>query len=89
MKIECSRGFGKVEGPDGEEINTEDTFEVDSETGEYILNNYPGMEVVEDDSETVEEEENPTPEPEETTFRCGVNGCSRNVESEDATCWQH
>lgn len=23
------------------------------------------------------------------TFRCGVNGCSREVESEADTCWQH
>lgn len=34
-------------------------------------------------------EETPTPEPAETTFRCGVNDCSREVDSEDATCWQH
>lgn len=39
--------------------------------------------------EVVEIEETPTPEPEETTFHCGVNDCSREVESEDATCWQH
>jgi len=36
-----------------------------------------------------EVDETPTPEAEETTFRCGVNDCSREVDSEDATCWQH
>jgi hypothetical protein len=39
--------------------------------------------------EIAEVEETPTPEPEETTFRCGVNDCSREVDSKDATCWQH
>jgi hypothetical protein len=23
------------------------------------------------------------------SYQCGVNGCSREVDSEDATCWQH
>lgn len=85
MKLNCTRGFGKVEGPDGEDIDVEDTFEVDDETAEYVLSNYPGMEVVED----AVVDDSPTPEPEETTIHCGVNDCSREVESEDATCWQH
>ena len=25
----------------------------------------------------------------EATYRCGVNDCSREVDSPDATCWQH
>jgi len=28
-------------------------------------------------------------ESEAETYHCGVNGCSREVDSEDATCWQH
>lgn len=28
-------------------------------------------------------------ETEETTYACGVNGCSRKVESETDVCWQH
>lgn len=27
--------------------------------------------------------------PAEETYECGVNGCSREVDSEDETCWQH
>jgi hypothetical protein len=23
------------------------------------------------------------------TYNCGVNGCSREVDAPDATCWQH
>jgi len=32
---------------------------------------------------------NPGADGEETTFRCGVNDCSREVDDPDATCWQH
>lgn len=42
------------------------------------------------DSESAESEA-PTEveDAEAETYTCGVNGCSRDVESEDATCWQH
>jgi len=36
-----------------------------------------------------EVDETPRVETEETTFRCGVNDCSREVDDKDATCWQH
>lgn len=27
--------------------------------------------------------------PVETAYRCGVNGCSRDVGAPEETCWQH
>lgn len=52
MKLRCTRGFGAIEGPDGETIDVEDDFAVDEDAAEYLLNNYPGMEVVSTEPET-------------------------------------
>lgn len=89
MKGKCTRGFGVLTDPEtGDEINVEDTFEVEEEVFNRLKANYPGIEAVDsgDESGGSEAEEAPV-EPEEYT--CGVNGCSREVESESATCWQH
>lgn len=54
--------------------------------------------VKEIDTDDAEEEPSEEPEPTQTeedsspedeTFTCGVNDCSREVESEDGSCWQH
>jgi len=98
MKARCTRGFGKIEDPqDGTVYNVErDTvIEVSDAVFKRLDETYPGMEAVTDaepggaEAETTEEHSAET-----ETFACGVekaNGdpCSREVESETATCWQH
>lgn len=85
MKGNCTRGFGVLTDPEtGDEINVEDTFEVDKDVFDRLKANYPGI-------EAVDEESNPKGSVDESTeeYTCGVNGCSRDVDSPDATCWQH
>ena len=84
MKAKCTRGFGKVEDPaTGETINVESEFEVSKAVFDRLQDEYPGFEAVSSD------ETSDTDQAETETFRCGVNGCSREVDSESATCWQH
>lgn len=86
MKGRCTRGFGKVEDPKtGEEIVVEGVFEVDEATFERLEATYSGMERVESGDDSANE---PADE-ESEEFRCGVNDCSRTVDTADATCWQH
>jgi len=85
MKGKCTRGFGYITDPEtGDEIDVQDTFEVEQDVFDRLKANYPGIVAVETpDSDTkdapVESEE----------YECGVNGCSRDVESPEQTCWQH
>jgi len=84
MKAKCTRGFGKVEDPKtGEEINVESEFEVSKAVFDRLQDAYPGFEAVSSD------ETSDTEQAEAQTFRCGVNDCSREVDSASATCWQH
>ena len=85
MKGKCTRGFGIITDPEtGDEINVEDTFEVSEPVFQRLRETYPGIEqVVDPPDESVKDE-----------HLCGVEKsdgepCSREVESEDATCWQH
>lgn len=89
MKGKCSRGFGIITDPEtGDEINVEDTFEVEQEVFDRLKANYPGIEAVSSgDGSGGSEGESTDTEREE--YVCGVNGCSRTVDSESATCWQH
>lgn len=91
MKLENTRGFYSVEGPDGEEIILDGVVEVSEDTGEYLQANYSGFTVVEapslDENPQGSTVENTDTEPDE--YVCGVNGCSRTVDSPEATCWQH
>lgn len=95
MRLKCTRGFGIVEGPDGEEIDVEEAFEADQETSQYLLDNYPGMEVIESGTlaEASETDETPTPDADTTedTYTCvGKDGdCSREVDEKGGRCWQH
>lgn len=65
--------------------------------GEWIEPVNPKGETPEDtdaeseDAESVSEgsEDNSDEGSETETFACGVNGCSREVDSESDTCWQH
>jgi hypothetical protein len=85
MKIHCTRGFGRVEHPEtGEEIDVEEPFETDRATFEALDEAYPGFEVVDSEGESAEDTD---AEPDELV--CGVNGCSRSVDSPSESCWQH
>lgn len=72
---------------DGETWDMEDgIFEVEDESvAADIVEQYTKISY----ANPADVEETPTPEPEETTFQCGVNDCSREVDSPEATCWQH
>jgi hypothetical protein len=80
VKVECTRGFGRVEHPEtGEEINVEEPFETDQETFALLDDAYPGFRIVERLDGTQDTED----------YNCGVNGCSRDVDGPEDTCWQH
>lgn len=54
MKLECTRGFGRVVNPiTGDEIDVSEPFEVDEETATAIMERYRGFQVVEDTGTTV------------------------------------
>jgi hypothetical protein len=91
MKGKCTRGFGIIEDPEtGEEINVEDEFEVSEDVFERLKETYPGIEAVpQNETQTDTETSTETESPEAETFRCGVNDCSRTVDSPEAVCWQH
>lgn len=83
MKIECNRGFGKVENPlDGSELAVETPID-----GDTALLNALKEEYGEHTFEAVEPHPNGDEDTEEYT--CGVNDCSRSVDSPEETCWQH
>jgi len=47
------------------------------------------VEAEESDTEPDVESEEADTDAETETFRCGVNDCSREVDSPEDTCWQH
>jgi hypothetical protein len=85
MKIETTRGYGKVVNPvNGEEIDVEGIIEVDSETYEALKEKYSGFRIVDDKPRGSGSEDGGA-----ETYECGINGCSRNVDGPNETCWQH
>jgi len=91
MKAICTRGFGIITDPEtGEEINVEDEFEVSEAVFERLKAEYSGIEAVSSgETQTDESSSTETESPEAETFRCGVNDCSRDVDSPEDVCWQH
>jgi hypothetical protein len=84
IKIECTRGFGKVVNPlNGEEIDVQEPLEVDKETFKALDAEYPGFRIVDDEPQGKESEDGTV------EYTCGVNGCSRKVDGPNETCWQH
>jgi len=84
-QVSCTRGFGIITDPkDGEEYNVagDNTVLVSAEEAHRLKESYSGI-VVADIDKT------PTPEGDKDTFQCGVNDCSREVDSPKDTCWQH
>ena len=68
---------------DGEDYEIKDgVIKVDDPEVARSMAEHPRIEIAEVD-------ETPTPDADESTYRCGVNDCSREVDSPDATCWQH
>lgn len=50
---------------------------------------YGFVEAEESHSEPDPETSETDPDAEAETFRCGINDCSREVDSPEDTCWQH
>jgi len=83
-RLSCSRhGWGAVDDPKtGNLIQLDESHPAD--VCERVAAKYDRIEVVGlDGSEEREESE------ESEGYVCGVNDCSRNVDSPEATCWQH
>jgi len=75
-EVYCTRGFGIITDPEtGEEYHVagDKTIEVRDDVATRLAA-ISGV-VVEDTAPD--------------TFRCGVNDCSREVDTPDAVCWQH
>lgn len=90
MKVECTRGFGKVEDPEtGEEIDVQEPFETDQETFERLDEYYPGFRVIEQ-GESEAGEDYPTNGDGEPLCVGKEDGqCSRTVDESGGVCWQH
>jgi len=83
-EVSCTRGFGRITDPQtGERYNVErdNSVEVSDEVAERLKAEYSGIEVVDVES-------NPKGS-DDDEYVCGVNDCSRTVDSPEATCWQH
>lgn len=85
-RLESERGFvGAVRDQESGDLIQLDA-EVDADVAERLADAHAHLSVAGDSdpnpegSDAEEGDAKPT---------CGVNGCGRKVESEDATCWQH
>lgn len=79
MRLNNKREYiGAVDHPEtGELIQLSGVNELEDETLELLASEYHFL--------TLEGGVNGS----ETTFQCGVNGCSRKVDNPEDTCWQH
>jgi len=93
-EVKCTRGFGEIQDPEtGDSYNVEhdNTVEVSAKVAQRLKEAHSGI-VVSEVASSPSESGGSTGEDtdaEEEAYNCGVNDCSRSVESEDATCWQH
>jgi hypothetical protein len=90
-RLESSREYvGAVDHPEtGELIQLDESHP--SDVAEVVAAEYDYLHVESEasDSDTDESAPDAADDAEAETLRCGVNGCSRKVDSADATCWQH
>lgn len=90
-RLESSRDYiGAVDHPDtGELIQLDESHPLD--VAKVVAEDYHFLHVESEaaDTDTDKTTPNETDDAEAETFRCGVNDCSRTVDSADATCWQH
>lgn len=101
MKAKCTRGFGLITDPEtGDEIDVQDTFEVEKEVFDRLKANYPGIEVVALPSEPPDSEGEDAPVESDNDHPTNEEGeplcvgkddgqCSRVVEEPGGRCWQH
>lgn len=96
MIVETTRGFYSVEHPEtGETIRVDEPFETDRETFELLRGEYSGFRVVEDGSTSGNTQGSRVEDggvesgTSEDDYTCGVNDCSRSVDSLEDVCWQH
>lgn len=89
-RLECSRGWGAVRDPEtGRDISLSDDTEVDDDVARRLADRYQYVTAVIDDSDDADDDADTDDEDDGDELRCGVNGCSREVDSPDAACWQH
>jgi len=73
---------------DGETLVVEDAA-----TAERLVERYPNVSWTDDATDAPTPDERSvtrgTVEPDSASYDCGVNGCSRSVDSPDDACWQH
>jgi hypothetical protein len=93
-RLECSRDYiGAVHHPDtGELVQLSEDHP--RELAELVAAAHDHVSLADAETEDVSPDANddaPTEadDAEAETFRCGVNDCSRKVDSATATCWQH
>jgi len=87
-EVKCTRGFGEIQDPrTGKSYNVENdnTVEVTAEVAHILKEAHSGIVV----SEAPSSDSNPKGSDGDTGHACGVNDCSRTVDSPEATCWQH
>jgi hypothetical protein len=75
--------YGEV---DGDHLTVDD-----HDTAQELVDTYPNVRWADDAPDTVVDTTVPRGEVDAdgTTYRCGVNDCSREVEGPTDTCWQH
>lgn len=72
---------------DGDELVVDDAAEAQA-----LVDTYPNVRWADADADhdtTPDQTPRLDVDGDEATYECGVNGCSRDVESPADTCWQH
>lgn len=70
---------------DGETLVVGDEHDADALVNRYPNVHYPSDETPQNDAEAVRMEA----DNDGVEYKCGVNGCSREVDGPDDQCWQH
>lgn len=79
-RLECSRGWGAVADPEtGDDVSLAET--VPDDVALRLADHYTPITAVDLGDEPDEDAAD--------DYSCGVNGCSRDVDAPDDTCWQH
>jgi hypothetical protein len=91
VRLESSRDYiGAVDHPETGELIQLDA-DHSRETAETVADAYAFLSVSgeTDGADADESEADAAESTESEAYECGVNGCSRDVDGPDDTCWQH